>query len=148
MTETPWKEISPTERMRVQYGMRKLGNQSPYFSITAETNRKDRGVWREDSGGMLHDMIKKHYPELRPLLKWHLVSEDNGPMHYEANAIYHLKEGNVEHFKSTIVFGAVPGDAEAFLAAKTPDDVKSFLRGRLPQLMAAFERDMRKFDIK
>lgn len=41
-----------------------------------------------DSWGCLHDEIAEHFPNLAPLLKWHLTSPD-GPMHYLANTIYH-----------------------------------------------------------
>lgn len=41
-----------------------------------------------DIGGCIHDEIAKHFPELEPLIKWHLCSAD-GPMHYIANACYH-----------------------------------------------------------
>jgi hypothetical protein len=39
------------------------------------------------AGGCIHDEISKHFPELRHLIKWHLVSSD-GPMHYLANTLY------------------------------------------------------------
>ncbi len=49
---------------------------------------------RECMGGCIHDEIAKHFPELFPLIKWHLCSTD-GPMHYEANTIYHA--GDRDH---------------------------------------------------
>lgn len=149
MTTTPWKMIGPNERMRVSYGMEKLGEQEPYFSITGETEerRSARGKWREASGGQLHDMIRKHFTELNRLLKWHLVFKESGPMHYEANAIYHLKEGNLQYFKDTVIFGAVKGDDRAWGAVKNGADLRAFLRGRLPDLMSAFNRDMKKFGV-
>lgn len=42
---------------------------------------------RESAGGMLHSDIHKHFPELRHLLPYHLVSAD-GPLHYFANTTY------------------------------------------------------------
>ena len=40
-----------------------------------------------DFGGCCHEMIAKVFPELEPLIQWHLVSSD-GPMHYPANTLY------------------------------------------------------------
>lgn len=42
-------------------------------------------------GGCCHDEVAKHFPELAPLIKWHLCSSD-GPMHYLANTVYHATE--------------------------------------------------------
>ena len=56
------------------------------FAITAEVRRPNqRDV---EAGGCLHDDIAKVFPELAPLIKWHLTSTD-GPMHYVANTCYH-----------------------------------------------------------
>lgn len=41
-----------------------------------------------DFGGCCHDMIEVVFPELKPLIKWHLMSSDS-PMHYVANTVYH-----------------------------------------------------------
>lgn len=38
-------------------------------------------------GGCIHDEIAKHFPHLKPFIKWHLTSSD-GPMHYIANTVY------------------------------------------------------------
>ena len=54
------------------------------FAITADI-REDG---REFMGGCCHDEIAKRFPELAPLIKWHLVSTD-GPMYYLANTLYH-----------------------------------------------------------
>lgn len=62
------------------------GNGHNTFAITAEVRRpKARDC---DACGCLHDDIAAVFPELAPLIKWHLVSTD-GPMHYPANALYH-----------------------------------------------------------
>lgn len=53
------------------------------FSITGEV----RSLARWEAGGCLHDDIAKVFPELEPLIKWHLTSTD-GPMHYVANTCY------------------------------------------------------------
>lgn len=55
------------------------------FAITGDI-RSAIGRW--EAGGCLHDDIARVFPELIPLIKWHLTSDD-GPMHYIANTIYH-----------------------------------------------------------
>lgn len=55
------------------------------FSITGTVYDK-RG--RHDAGGCIHDDIAQFFPELAPLIKWHLMSTDS-PMHYVANTVYH-----------------------------------------------------------
>ena len=54
------------------------------FSITGDV----RSPARWEAGGCLHDDIAKVFPELAPLIKWHLTSTD-GPMHYVADTCYH-----------------------------------------------------------
>jgi hypothetical protein len=55
------------------------------FAITAEVRIPGR---RDvEACGCLHEEIAKVFPELAPLIKWHLVSAD-GPMHYIANTVY------------------------------------------------------------
>jgi hypothetical protein len=66
------------------------------FSITGEIQRGTKMyngeyIWREDSFGCIHEAIAKHFPELAPLIKWHLTSSD-GPMHYIANTLYNASE--------------------------------------------------------
>lgn len=45
----------------------------------------------DGSGGCMHDEIVKVYPDLAPLIKWHLCSSDE-PIHYIANTVYHAKQ--------------------------------------------------------
>lgn len=59
------------------------GNGHNTFSITGHTNK--------GSGGCIHDEIAQAFPELAPLIQWHLCSTD-GPMHYLSNTIYHLSD--------------------------------------------------------
>lgn len=63
------------------------GHQS--FSITAEVYTVESRRCRDiAAGGCMHEEISKVFPELRPLVKWHLMNTD-GPMHYVANTCYH-----------------------------------------------------------
>lgn len=54
------------------------------FAVTADIRENGR----EYMGGCCHDEIVRHFPELAPLIKWHLTSTD-GPTHYIANTVYH-----------------------------------------------------------
>lgn len=65
----------------------KNGHQS--FAITADIytdeSRRNRDI---AACGCMHEEIKKVFPELAPLIKWHLMNSD-GPMYYIANTTYH-----------------------------------------------------------
>lgn len=127
------------------------GNGHNSFAITATIDEKSRGRWVESAGGMCHGEIARHFPELAPLLQWHLCSTD-GPMHYIANARYWAgfsgyRDGkpnsppNAEHLRSTIVFGAVPQWDDG----RTPeemddDDLTQWLNNRMPDLLAEFQK--------
>ena len=64
------------------------GNGRNSFAITAEIRRKtEGGHWAGDSWGCLHDEVRRRFPELAHLLRWHLCGTD-APMHYVANTVY------------------------------------------------------------
>lgn len=79
------------------------GNGHNSFAITGELYDRDfikgessvtnsKGVERYlGACGCLHEEIAKHFPELKPLIKWHLVSS-KGPMHYVANTLWHASD--------------------------------------------------------
>ena len=53
------------------------------FAITGEVKTPTR--W--EAGGCLHEDIARKFPNLAPLIKWHLTSTD-GPLHYLANTVF------------------------------------------------------------
>lgn len=61
------------------------GNGHNTFSITGHVTVPNALNWA--ACGCLHEEISKGFPELAPLIKWHLTSSD-GPMHYVANTVY------------------------------------------------------------
>ena len=69
------------------------GNGHNTFAITGSAYRTQTQIDRDDpeTCGSIHDIISKHFPELKPLIKWHLVSTD-GPMAYLANTLYHASD--------------------------------------------------------
>lgn len=85
------------------------------FSITCDIDEARGGKWCEYGGGAAHEEIAKVFPELAPLIKWHLTSTD-GPMHYAANAVYFAgdrdhwgkRAGEPRQFETVIQFGDNP----------------------------------------
>lgn len=67
------------------------GNGHNSFAITADIKAaKGRGD-RDLAGGCCHEEVAKYFPELAPLIKWHLTGS-TGPMHYLANTIFHASD--------------------------------------------------------
>ncbi len=66
------------------------------FAVTADIrDSRYRGTRGEIAGGCCHDEIAAAFPELAPLIRWHLTSSD-APLHYLANTIY--LAGNRDHW--------------------------------------------------
>ena len=117
-----------------------------YFAITGDLSQKGHIY----ACGCLHDEVAKYVPEFAPFVKWHLVDAEGTPMHYIANGMYHVREGKIDYFKSTVVWGEVPNDSvvetEYGCIENIPAGVlKDYLIERLPYLQEAFKQDMRKF---
>lgn len=79
----PWYEPGAKIRAELRFDD-ECGNGHNTFAITAGVVTA-RG--RDLAGGCLHDDIARAFPELAPLIQWHLVSTD-GPMHYIANTLH------------------------------------------------------------
>lgn len=157
---TEWKVYDGgRQRIRASYGLCVIGNQAAYVTVTGEVEERLRGKWRGGNFGMLHQEVAKHFPELAPLIPFHLSSED-GPMHYVANAIYWaekiagcspFKAESYEPvpedaFRHTVGFGVVEGDTMPILAAPegevfgrnhVKDVVTAWCLARLPDWQAA-----------
>lgn len=88
----------------------KNGHES--FSITGEVRIPKRDVV---ACGCLHEDIARVFPELEPIIKWHLTSTD-GPMHYVANTCYHAgdrdsngkRKGEPRRHELRVKFGSFP----------------------------------------
>ena len=137
------------------------GNGHNSFAITGDVSIHGR----VECCGCMHEEIVKFFPQLAPYIRWHLSSTD-GPMHYVANGKYWAghcgwRDGkpdsppNLEHLKSTIVYGVLPTDAEFDLADHIYSDARGFswnearahsleawLMTRLEAMMAAFKLDV------
>lgn len=62
----------------------RYGNGHNTFSITGTIYEYGREV----AGGCIHEEIARHFPQLAPLIKYHLCSTD-GPLHYIENTLFH-----------------------------------------------------------
>lgn len=126
---TEWKVYDGgRQRIRAEYGLHVIGPQAAYVTVTGEIYDNFLGRWRESRGGMLHTEVVKHFPELAPLIPFHLSSED-GPMHYVANAIYWAEKiagcspfkretyepAPEDGFRHAVGFGLVEGDTMPLL---------------------------------
>lgn len=112
------------------------------FSLTAEIwkARNGKRVGNDcESCGCLHDDIAKHFGELKPYIKWHLVSSDE-PMHYLANTLYHKKEGKIQYAKDSCVWGVAPDDSMHNIEKMSEKALKNYLVVRLPHVQIAFKK--------
>ena len=129
-------------KCRIEVNIRfddECGNGHNTFVVTANVNAI-RG--KEISGGCQHELIVKHFPELKKYIKWHLCSTDE-PMHYVANTIYHAtaykegvlspKKANREYARSTAIW------PDGYLYQLRSEDL---LRERLPKLLKEFKADI------
>ncbi len=119
------------------------------FSITAEvTTPESRARSDIEAGGCMHDEVATAFPELAPLVKWHLVSTD-GPLYYVENTMYWLgRRGycdgkpnsppNLALARATSVWPDMP---EGYLITGTVVSnaaIERALAERLPALLAEF----------
>jgi len=130
------KPIAYGHELIVIAQMQEFHNQEPYFSITyTEYSRAGLFV----SGGSNSELIEEEFPMLKKYVRWHLCSA-SGPMHYLANSMYHLENGQIEYFRSTAVWGALEDDE--YQTLETNADVKAYLIERLSKLQELFRHDM------
>lgn len=74
--------------MRVTAGLHALGEQRPYFSVTAEIIENRHGGI--SACGCMHEEVLKHFPSLAKIVALHLSDDDGKPMHAKANGWYWL----------------------------------------------------------
>ncbi|GAF84738.1 unnamed protein product [marine sediment metagenome] len=118
----------PTGTLVILATFTKLGDQEPYFSVTAEEYDTNKQLV---SCGAMHDAIREHAPRsVYDLCQWHMCFAQSGPMHYLANAVYHAEilwglgryasrpeDANaLAHFKSTVVFNESADEMPEFPA--------------------------------
>lgn len=123
------------------------GNGHNTFAITADIYSRDRipgettilfngKTYWNYAGGCCHYEVSQAFPELAPLIKFHLWNSDQ-PMHYIANALYWAghkgwRDGkkdsppNLEFLKSTVGWGLLPGETDEKLSDYLYSDARGF----------------------
>lgn len=86
------KLIGNGERLTVEYGLKKYGDQIPYFSITSEL-RKSRQIL---AISILENEINKYYPNMRDLFKYNGRDANGVPMYVFDNGWYYYTNGDVK----------------------------------------------------
>lgn len=103
------------------------------FAITADIY--DSGMnWV--AGGCQHEMIAKHCPKLKYLIKWHLCSSEE-PMYYIENSIYWWKKHEYKNFRSTAIW---PNVSSKYLDEVSESKLRIALLNRKPALMKRFRK--------
>lgn len=147
-----------TYRIIAQYGMSYIqGNLHPYFSITGSIDEQAKnGRWTDYMSGCIYDDIAKHFPELKPLIQFHLWDDNGLPMHYIANAIYWweywqgLSKWKAEKTKEEY-FDIFSFHIALFSDEVVPTDreeIKSWLEERIPRIQELFNKTMDEFGIE
>jgi hypothetical protein len=128
------------------------------FAITADlkdTRKRGDAAWL--AGGCLHDDIARWFPELAPLIKWHLF-DTSGPMHYVANTVHHAsdrdcwgyRKGEACRWEEFIYFGTSPVShsidkkLRAFIQARMTADQDGghyLTAGALPFVVRGYAHD-------
>lgn len=165
-TERAVKGYGPSHVMRVEIRHDDAcKNKHNTFSITATIFKP--GARDIAAGGCLHDEIRQYFPELAPLIRWHLANTD-GLLHYVANTLYWLgwqgwcddKAGsppNLAHAQKTAVWPDMPADmicpqewrvfgtgVKKSDKKDRADEIAATLEARLPALLADFRADVEK----
>jgi hypothetical protein len=118
----------------------RCGNGHNTFSITADMS--------DGSGGCQHEEVARYFPELAPLIKWHLVSTD-GPLHYIENTMYWLgRRGytdgktnsppNLEHARKSACWPNLPPGYVITGTHVSNARIEHVLRWRLQPLLKRF----------
>ncbi len=74
----------------VEYGLRRIGTQAPYFSITAEIYESVHKSRNPVMCGCCHDEVLQAFPDMRDIVSLHLSDIDGVPMHAVENGWYWL----------------------------------------------------------
>lgn len=136
MMKTKVKMLGARAKIVVEYGLRRIGKQEPYFSVTGITYLESG---REDMCGCIHEDIAKHMPELSDLIDLHLCSRDGVPMHAEANGFYWLTGAVRDVVGCADHFGEHYHPGNATSVPKSPDQCIDILARhlRIPRVTAA-----------
>ncbi len=111
-------EFRVTEDPKIK--LRVLIDLDPHFSITVNMHDYYRGLI---GVGHMPLEIERYFPELAPLIKWHLTDPLTGPMHYIANTLF--LAGNRDHN------GLVEGEQQVILG---PNKIPTWVLQSVPPI--------------
>ncbi len=74
----------------VEYGLEKIGDQKPYFTVTGELYHGRVKTREPETCGCIHEEILKAFPGMADIIALHLSDIDGIPMHAAANGYYWL----------------------------------------------------------
>lgn len=121
------------------------GNGHNSFAITGDVYATDKRSRAPIAAGCLHEDIAKAFPELAPLIMWHLTSSD-GPMHYLANTLYfcdiartavgELRRSALKNARSCAVWPTATNEELSL----PRDKLEILLEARLPFVLSGFRR--------
>jgi hypothetical protein len=123
------------------------------LSVTGEVRRP--GAKHPHSCGQIHKEALQTWPDLAPLIRWHLTDDTGTPMHYIDNSITWFKDAKAGRhglvdphaaFIKTSVWGVLPDDGSPPWDA-TVYELTDRLYARLPALRAAFFADLSAFNL-
>ena len=69
-------------------------NPRPRFAVTGEIYRA--GANDIETGGCIHDTVRKYFPRLGPVIDLHLSDDTGTPMHAVANGVYFAELGKTD----------------------------------------------------
>lgn len=119
-TTKNYSETLSAKRIVVEYGLREMKDQKPYFTVTGSIEERRGSRWRDDVCGCIHEEIERLFRgEFSDLIALHLCSEDGAPLHTVRNGIYFLAgcvEGNLGE-RYHLGNGADPKNREECLVA-------------------------------
>lgn len=147
---TPRKQLDSGEWIEATFGLRVLGDQDPYMTVTASVFQHE---WNKHgvAGGCMHAVVLEAFPKLRKCVAWHLAT-DGRPMHYPANPLYFHKIANFQlkatrlemanapdNFRTSAHLGSLDTDlTSATLLEKPVHEVEAYLNRRLPKMREVF----------
>lgn len=110
------------------------------FSITGSIKggRYGHYGYEIELGGCIHDEIKKYFPELAHLIKWHLCGSQQ-PMYYIENTLYFAT--NKRDFNAARE-SAIWENATDEQLSLSREELEKLLLKRLPKLMEEFRHDI------
>ena len=120
------------------------GNGHNTLSLTGLLIAPGEYTYEAHTCGCLHEEIAEAFPELAPLIPYHLCSTD-GPLHYVPNTLYFASDKDWKNEPKLRELdaarrSAIWPDATDKELSQPPEKLKAALLARLPALLADFRQ--------